>query len=311
MIKNIDLDDILEKYDVLYSDDDIIDIKLHNDIFKKPIIITGVIRKLNYKVIDDFVDVEFNLYTCYLTDCNDKFLKCNYNYRKSYDNEKKEKQNIIFEFLKENENKKILLQGDLDFSFYCFNYKNNDELYKIYFKVKNVSHTRYNLIINKLQKQLNINYKKDINWNNIKNIAIITDLTNDDAFMFKSEINEYYNCMFFNLIITDNNIKQIELNFKQTLNLISILNNDRHIDLIILLYNDLKLFDLYNLDTFNISKMIYYFNIPFCSIISYKNKHFNNEELVLSKITSYDFINYNYALEVFNEIIKNKLSNSS
>lgn len=304
MFKDIDLEDFLNRYNILYTIEDINKLKLLDDTFKYPITLTGIIRNLNYKVINEYVNVNLNLYISYLADCDDKHLECNYNFKKGYNKEGEEIKDIIFEFLKENENKKVLLQGLINFSFYNINHKNNN-FYKLYLNIKSVSQTRYNLIMNKLQKQININYKKDINWNNINNIAVITDLSSEDAFIFKENIDYRYNCLFFNLLINSNNF---ENNFIKTLNMISSLNNKKHFDLIILLYNDVYLNELYNLDSFNILKMIYSFNIPFCSIISYYNKHFNNEELVLSKITSFDFINYNYALQVFNQLMKNKYS---
>jgi len=305
MIKNIDLGYLLDKYDIIYNTQETEEIRRKDDIFKYPITISGVIRNSRCRNMGDYNNIEFDLYVCYLTDYNDKSLRCNYFYKKTYNNEGIEKKDIIYEFLKENENKKILLQGLLDFYIYTFDYK-KEEYFKLLFNIKSVSYTRYNLLIKRLQKQINLNNKKDINWNNIKNIAVITDLSSDDAFIFKDNIDNRYNCLFFNLLI---NNKNIESNFQHILNLISSLNNEKHFDLIILLYNQIPLNELYNLDSFNILKMIYYFNIPFCSIISYENKHFNNEELVLSKITSFDFINYDYALQVFNEIIKNKYPN--
>ena len=304
MFKNIDLEYILSKYDILYSFKDMNELKIKDDIVKFPITLTGIIRNLSYNVINNIIEVKLNLYISYLDDCFDKHLECNYIFKRMYNRNNIEIKDTIFEFLKENENKKVLLQGLLDFTFYNIDCKNN-EYYKIFFNIKNVSYTRYNLIMNKLQKQINLNYKKDINWNNINNIAVITDLSNDDAYIFKNNIDNRYNCLFFNLLIDRN----VENNFNKTLNLISLINKEKNFDLIILLYNDISLNELYNFDTFNILKMIYYFNIPFCSIISYKNKHFNNEDLVLSKITSFDFINYDYALQVFNQIMKNKYSN--
>ena len=279
---DIDLDNLLDRYDIIYYIEDLRELRKKDDNFKRPMTITGIVRNLKNTYYIDYNNITFELYSNFLSSCEEKKLRCNFGYKVIKEN-KKEKKNNIYEFLKVNENKKILIQGILDFNFYKTDDKNND-LFNICFNVKNVSCTRYNLIMSKLQKQINLKYKKDINWNNINNIAVITDLSSDDTYIFKNNIDTHYNCLFFNLII---NNKDVEKNFEKTLNMISTLNVEKHFDLVILLYNDIHLYDLYNLDTFNISKMIYHFNIPFCSIISYENKHFNNEELVLSKITSF------------------------
>lgn len=307
MLNNIDLCDILDKYDKIYTYKEMIDLKINNDIFKKNIIISGIIRNIKYRQYNNkFRCVDIELYNNFLSSCNDNKLKCYYNYNIIYENNK-EVDDKIFNFLLENENKKILLEGLLHFAFLKIDEENDDELYEIYFDIKNVKRTRYNIILNNLQKEININYKKEINWNNINNIAVITDINNNDTFIFQNNIDKRYNCMYFDLKL-NNNFNSIEKNFKKILKKINKLNINNHFDFIILLFNNYPLDILYNFDTYNISKLIYYFNIPFCSIISYNNKQFNNEDLVISKITSFDFIDYNYALDVLNKIMKNNHS---
>ena len=300
MFKVLDLDIFLQKYDIIYNKNDIIELKKEDNNFKYPITLSGIVRNLDYKYFLNYNYINFDLYISFLSDCFEKHLKCNYDYKMINDYDKEIKNNI-FDFLKENINKKILIQGLLDFQFYKLD-ENNNELFKICFNVKNVSYTRYNLIMNKLQKHININLKKDINRNNINNIGIITDLTSDEAFIFQQNIDKRYKCFYFDLNL---NNKELNKEFKKTLNLISYVNKNYKFDLIIILYDDLPLNLLYKIDTYNIIKQIFNFSIPFCSIITYKNKHFNNEELVLSKFTSFDFIDYHYALKVLNQIIHN------
>jgi len=260
----------------------------NNTSYNENIIITGNIKSIkkykmynnNYILFFNLSDEEYNL------NCNSKF-------------------NHINKIILNNENKKVNLKGYLTSS------KTKNNLYglkvEIIFNVidiyTNINEDEINLY-EKVKQLGYIDNKKNINWKNIKNIALISKDKTHGYNDFITVINQnYFNIDLFEITLEGPNTEKDLINTIININE-KFENNLNNYDIILILRGggSTEAISL-SFDKLNIFNTIKQSIIPICSAIGHSDD--TNEKLIITQITDYDFITPTEAGLFLNQFIPN------
>ena len=257
---------------------------INNSKYNEEIIISGYIKSIKkYNTYNNNYILFFNLSDDgYNLNCNSKIREINKIILNNENNKV-----YLKGYLSSNKSKNNLygLKVDITFNIIDININNNNDL-NLFDKIKNLGY---------------LDNKKNINWNKIKNIALLSKDKTHGYNDFLTVINKnYYNIDLFEITLEGpntekdliNTINNINENYLNNYDIILILRGGGSTEAMSLSFDKLSIFN-------SIKKS----NIPICSAIGHSDD--TNEKLIITQITDYDFITPTEAGLFLNQFIPN------